>query len=271
MRFLIASGGSGHSQQAVAAGLYLAHLVGAEVVLLAVEARSSAPTGMEKTPILGTDQATVPVEVRHRRGRVDQAILEELRDGAYDLLLLGERRTHRLLTRILGSVVDKVSGRASCPVLIVRGQVDAFHRVLICDSGRSAPGLIDHLVASGLHALFAPDAAVTLLHVMSQISVGPAVEDRQLHADTAQLTALHAPEGLMLEDRMAKLAGIGLKTRPKIRHGPVVREIVAEADTGRADLVVIGAHAVGDWQARLLADLARQIVHQVNRSLLIVR
>ena len=58
--------------------------------------------------------------------------------------------------------------------------------------------------------------------------------------------------------------------QPRIRHGPVVNEILAEAREGGYDLIIIGAHQTRGWQRFLLDNLAHQIVVQADRPVLIV-
>jgi nucleotide-binding universal stress UspA family protein len=61
-----------------------------------------------------------------------------------------------------------------------------------------------------------------------------------------------------------------LITQPKVRHGLVVDEILAEAREGEYDLVVIGAHQPGKGRALLLDNIAKKIIQDINRSLLVV-
>jgi nucleotide-binding universal stress UspA family protein len=56
-----------------------------------------------------------------------------------------------------------------------------------------------------------------------------------------------------------------------VRHGLVVEEILDEAHAGNYDLVVIGAHHYEGWTSFLLDNLARQIITQMDRPVLLVR
>jgi nucleotide-binding universal stress UspA family protein len=64
---------------------------------------------------------------------------------------------------------------------------------------------------------------------------------------------------------------LSVNPRPKVRHGLVVDEIVAEARCEEYDLVVIGANRGEGWRRILLDDLAHQIIVKLNRSILVVR
>jgi nucleotide-binding universal stress UspA family protein len=106
---------------------------------------------------------------------------------------------------------------------------------------------------------------------MSQICAGPGVRDKQLLAEAEELMEEHAPEGELLEQDMKRLELPGVHARPKVRHGLVVDEILAEAQAGDYDLVVIGAHQGESWQRILLDDIAHKILMQMDRPVLVVR
>jgi nucleotide-binding universal stress UspA family protein len=79
-----------------------------------------------------------------------------------------------------------------------------------------------------------------------------------------------ALEGDLLERDIHSLEKSGLHSVPKVRHGLVVDEILAEARSGDYDLIVIGAQRQ-KWQRFLLADLSHQIIEQVDRPVLVVK
>jgi nucleotide-binding universal stress UspA family protein len=105
---------------------------------------------------------------------------------------------------------------------------------------------------------------------MSQISTGPGIMGRQLRAEAEDLILEDAPERHMLERNMEILSQPLIHPHPKIRHGFVVDEILAEAKDGDYDLVIIGAHRREGWQGILLDDLVRKIILQIDRSILVM-
>jgi nucleotide-binding universal stress UspA family protein len=106
---------------------------------------------------------------------------------------------------------------------------------------------------------------------MSQISAGPGVRGKQLRAEVEELMGERTPEGELLLRDLQALERPGVRSRPKVRHGLVVDEILAEVRDGDYDLVVIGAYRGAGWQRILLDDLAHQIVVQLERPVLVVR
>jgi len=125
--------------------------------------------------------------------------------------------------------------------------------------------------AAKLVDLLDGEEEVTVLHVMSQISAGPGVRGKSLRVGVEELMAERSPEGELLERDVEILKGSRIHPHPKVRHGLVVEEILDEARSGDYDLVIIGAHASEGWQRILLDDLARRIITQLDRSVLVVR
>jgi nucleotide-binding universal stress UspA family protein len=85
------------------------------------------------------------------------------------------------------------------------------------------------------------------------------------------LIAEYAPEGELLERDIQMLEQPGLHLIPKVRHGLVVDEILAEVSSGGYDLVVIGARLTQGPQRFLLENIAHQIIMKIRRPILVVR
>jgi nucleotide-binding universal stress UspA family protein len=216
--------------------------------------------------ILGSTHFTI----RQLIGEPLRVTLAELKQASYDMLIIGESQAplagvHTLRERI----AHRLAEQSPCPVLIVRSQVRPFKRILMCDSGAETSVLRRFVIQ--VAELLAGEEEITVLHVMSQISAGPGVPDRQLLADVQELIAEGAPEGRLLSQDLRLLERQGIHPTAKVRHGLVVDEILAEARSGNYDLVVIGAHRGEGWQRFLLDDLAHKILAQMDRPVLVVR
>jgi nucleotide-binding universal stress UspA family protein len=61
------------------------------------------------------------VEIKCLRGHPAQQIVECADQGAFDLIVLGNRGHHGFFSRLLGGTADRVSDHAHCDVLIVKG------------------------------------------------------------------------------------------------------------------------------------------------------
>jgi nucleotide-binding universal stress UspA family protein len=288
MRILIAIDGSPGTGAVLSLGTYLtrSHLADPAPVLLTVarreEDRACAGQALsEACQSLGV----ALTQSKLRIGRPDHEILDEVWQGRYELVVVGEGWRPR---RPLACAQDRltaarVAERAPCPVFAVLGrahplgQERPIRRILLCDSGaRSALNAIGGSApplgpfTAELAGLLGGEEEVTVLHVMSQLSAGPGVRGRQLRADVDELVAEHTPEGELVAEDVQALSRPGIHPQAKVRHGLVVKEILTEAHGGDYDLVVIGAHQAKGWQRFLLDDLAHQILLNIDRTVLVV-
>lgn len=272
MRVLIATGGASHSEVAVRLGAQISQLFGAKpTVLTVVKHEEDKP---DAKPILQRAEelmktAVSPVRTKIRIGNPAEEIVREAEQVKYDLIIIGERSSHRLLKRLIGPTAQHVIEQSSTPVLIAKQRVEPIHRILLCDSGAQTPTLLKRF-ADRLPKLLTADSQVTLLHVMSQITAYPGIRGTQLRAEAEELMEAHTPEGEILQQDIQILERLGVHPKPKVRHGLVVDEILDEAQVGDYDLIVIGAHRSNGWPSILLDDLARQIVLKADRPVLVM-
>lgn len=273
MHMLVATGGAQHSTFALWVANELATPT-TEVTVLCVahsaydRARAEQVAEQARTLWL-SDQVHINTHVRV--GRPGEEIVRMAEAGAYDLIILGERSPHRMLTRVLGSVVAHVATNAPCPVLIAKGARSPRAHILICDSGGSRPSIATLFGRYEWVCRWAAETDVTVLHIMSQITAGPGVRGKQLQADAAGLIADHTPEGTLLARDLAFLQNCGVNAAAKVRHGLVLEEILAEVNAGDYGLIVIGAHRRAGWQGYLLTDLSQQIIGRSQYSVLLLR
>ena len=277
MQILVATGGASHSVVAVTFAAHLARLSPATLAVLTVvkaeRERASAERILANArflldPLLAREQYTLHFRVGHPA----EEIIAEAERGAYQLVVVGEKQHPGLLSRFgMGSTALRLVEHAPCPVVVVKGQVGPVERLLICDSGLEQESNLVERVRGQLPALLRKAREITVLHVMSQIGAGPGVDGHLLRADAAQLIEERAFEGELLDHDVALLEAAGYVTRPKVRHGLVVDEILAEAREGDYDIVIIGAHHGQGWRRILLDDISHQIVVGLDRPVLVVR
>lgn len=79
---------------------------------------------MEKFP----ESKSVMIIPDIRRGTPYEVILKEQEDKNVDLIVIASHGTTGLLKHLLGSVAEKVSRSAKCPVLLIRADTDNKER-----------------------------------------------------------------------------------------------------------------------------------------------
>ncbi|MCA9950374.1 MAG: universal stress protein [Anaerolineales bacterium] len=272
MHILVATGGSTHSNIALQQCLSIAKLCVVEATILSVIEREDDEP--EANAILAQATALLDTAVRSlttkiRIGSPHEEIVAEAATEIYDLLILGEKSQLSLLARLMGPTAQRVIAQTEHPVLLAKQDAHILHRILLCESGVLSLSLVDRLAAQ-LPDLLECAQEVTLLHVMSQISAAPWVEGQDLQAGAKELMVAQTPEGEWLVHDLEVLQQVEVAVTPKVRHGLVIEEILAEASDGRYDLIVIGAHPSEGWQRFLLEDVAAQIVLKAERPVLVI-
>lgn len=273
MRVLLATGGPGQTEIGIRQLMLLAQSTSVRPTVLSVIKHAEEQNEGEEILAHAArllDPVFDTVAYKTRVGQPWEEIVREGETGNYDLLMMGQRQSRPLLTRIRGLVTQKVVARTSLPVLIAKREARPLHRILICDSGAQSPSLLK-LFRIHLPAILAGATDVTVMHVMSQISAAPGIRGEDLQSTAEQLIEAGTPEGAILEQDLAYLEELDLELHAKVRHGLVVDEIATEARSDDYDLVVIGAHRDEGLPRFLLDDLAHELVLDVDRAILVVR
>jgi nucleotide-binding universal stress UspA family protein len=209
-------------------------------------------------------------QTRIRVGHPAEEIVREAEQSGCDLVIVADKQHRDWVTRFfLGSTAQRVVEYAPCPVMVAKGEIGPIRRILLCDSGADSSALVDY--TARLADLIGEDIEVTVLHVMSQMSAGPGVVGKQLRASTEELIQQDSPEGELLSRDIRMLDELNVHPRPKVRHGLVVEEVLAEARSQDYDLIVIGAHRGEGWHRILLDDLARQIIQKASRPVFVAK
>jgi len=280
MRILIAIYGSAHDKAALYLGARLALRSASPPTLLTIRPTKAKPSAVPPHADDYLLNMGLKVEQLHRSGEPAELIVGEATAGGYDLIILGDGQDNGVLDRVRSTPISlRIIRHSPCPALIVKGASHPVQRILLCDSGAENPstglGLVDgpscfQRFTRQLASLFAEDAEITVLHVMSQMSAGPGVRGQQLRARAGELIQEHTPEGELLARDVQTLEHAHLRTHAEVRHGLVVDEIRDEARSGDYDLVVIGAHRARGWRRVLLEDLTHKLVLQLDRPVLVV-
>ncbi len=273
MRVLIATGGAAQSEIAMRQLAELALTVPVHATVLNV---------IHSAHDQGTSEAVLAHAVELLEGFVEAVdtltvvgtpadeIVRESQTGDYDLILMGDRRSHSLLSRLRGAVTQQVVSQSDLPVLVAKQEARPIQRILICDSGAQSPTLLQ-LFSRRLPGLLKNVTEIALLHVMSQISAAPGITGVDLRASAEELIDAETFEGTILERDVAFLERLNLSPTAIVRHGLVVDEIVEEARAGDYDLVVIGAHREANLPWYLLDDQARDLLLALDRATLVIR
>ena len=271
MRILICIDGSRYAEEAIRFGGLIARGAKAYLTLLGViegpdEAEKVRKSLEGARDLLAQDVAAL--ETRTKMGHAAEEILSETEEREYDLVIVGSRGRRGITRFLLGSTAARIVQHAPISVLIVKGKRPSLGKILICTGGEERG---EEDVRFGGMIARSTGAQVTILHVMSQLALTPEARLEDLEATEEELLERETRETAHLRKGLQILRELGVAGKVKIRRGLVVKEILAEAEEGGYDLLVIGAHAAPGLYRFLLNDLTTQIVLGSPGPVLVVK
>ncbi len=271
MRILIFTDGSRRSERAIRFSKPLARAMAAEVTVLGAE-RRPRPEGDLREALVKAQKILkedgVMARTLLRSGLPHQELLRETRSGKYDLLVAGSLGCRGLTRLLFGNRSDyRIIRQLEIPTLLVRRPRKTLSKVLICNSGsgpseaivRFAGQIVGSVGARTrvLHVTPSPPAMYATLNGMDEQLVeflGSATREAQAVANGARA-----------------LRECGVNPQLRLRRGLVVDEILAEAEEGGYDLIVIGARPLEGCSGLLLSDVAKSVIRHAKRPVLVVK
>jgi nucleotide-binding universal stress UspA family protein len=257
------------AKPAIQYGALIARLTGASITLLHAPEKRADKRDVERVLQAAVDLLPgLDVRTQFRVDNPVTGVLDEIRGGEYDMVILRARKAIRYRQRLGQKVARIVAQESPISVLTVKGKDTKLERILICTGGKAVANVV---ISEGAMLAKAAGSRVTLLHVapsLPSMYTGMDAMDEGLEAVLKSDT----PLGQHLRESAQLLDEYGVDARIELKHGDVAEEILAEAESGSYDLVVIGAarddNRLKEW---LLGDVTRTIVNHANCSVLIVR
>lgn len=195
------------------------------------------------------------------RGKIAEKILSYATSTEPDLIVMGSRSRGELAGLLLGSVSHEVAMRANCPVVIVPAATTTTispRRILLVVDGE---GDLKRPVAVTAELAHAVNAEVDVVCVDRTLGDGDEKGDNSAtnpdEEAVAEAAATLMKDGLTVKRRMIdNVRGFA----PEIS-----REVLARG----ADMVVIGARAIGLMGGDIAAGAAEAVVHRTRRPVVV--
>jgi nucleotide-binding universal stress UspA family protein len=269
MKILLCVVGMPYVEAAVLAGAIVASATQSSVTLLHVIHSEDDRVAGDRALAAACDILSgLMVNTRIRQGDPVKQILAEVREGDYDLTIIGARQESGLTQQLLGSVAQKVVRHVPTSVLVAREVGASLDRILICTGGKS---MAEPVIEAGARLAEAARAQVTLLHVTS---IAPLMYTGFLEVEEklSRLLKTDTPTARHLRHGAEILGQHQLAAKTRLRHGVAADEILRETREGNYDLVVVGAPgAAGRLREWLLGNVTRQVVEHAPCSVLVVK
>ncbi|MBL6279915.1 universal stress protein [Micromonospora fiedleri] len=196
-------------------------------------------------------------------GAAPAVMLAEAADAA--LLVLGSRGLGGFAGLLLGSVAVQLSARASCPVLVVRGEQRADGPVMVGVDGSPAS---DEAIGFAFEEAARRDTELVAVH--SWLYPAPAGPGDILPL-VYDLDAFREQEEQVLADAVARWSPRypQVPVRQLLVRGSPARALVEQSRD--AQLVVVGARGRGALAGLLLGSVSHAVLHHADAPVVVVR
>ena len=205
------------------------------------------------------------------RGRPATVLIDEARQVGADLIVTGSRGHGPIASLILGSISGELVETAPIPVLVARGSAAA--RVLFATDGSPSAREAEEILATW--PIF-DQATIRVLSVAEVVrpwhtGIAPTLYAAAIEAHREQLEAAKSEFESVAADAAARLRGANRTADSVLRVGDAAAEIVEEASTWPADLVILGSRGLTGLPRIVLGSVARNVLQGSGRSTLVVR
>lgn len=263
---LIATDGSDDCAGAIRTGIALARSCGARLIGLSIavdnpEYSTLVPNLQEAAEAHARealksfiDEAGESAEATTRRASDPaEGIVNAAGELSADLIVIAESDKSDLTRMMLGDTTAKVIGRAACPVLVVPRSAHLWDtRILLATDGSPHSE-----AAAELAGYFAAQAGLPV----SVVSVVTSSHNDESHKDAECVVAA----------AVERLTGMGLRADGQVEEGRPDEAIVKAAESGGADLIVIGSHGRTGLTKILLGSVAERVIGHSPCPVLVVR
>ena len=203
-------------------------------------------------------------------GKIVTKVLNEARQGDYDLLIIGAylRTKLSLSPQPLSAASWSIIKRTRVSVLVIHeAQPDLAH-ILICTGGQA---ISEPAIEAGAQLAKACNGDVSLLHVAGAIpSMYTGLDE--IEETLPELLSSGTPIAQHLRRGAALLDKYVIPSQLKLRHGVVQEEILRELSLGDYDLIVTGSPESSQGLRRLLlGDVVENVIKNSSIPVLIVK
>jgi nucleotide-binding universal stress UspA family protein len=205
------------------------------------------------------------------RGRPATVLIDEAQRFTADVLVAGSRGHGPIASLVLGSVSAELVDHASIPVLVARRS--EAKRILFASDGSPSSSHAEDVLGRWL--IF-DNATIRVLSVAEVIrpwhtGIAPTMYRQVVESYAKDLDAAKTEHDAIARDAADRLATGARAADARLRVGDAAAEIIEEATSWEADLVVMGSRGLTGVSRVLLGSVARNVLQGSPSSVLVVR
>ncbi len=182
-----------------------------------------------------------------------ETVLQLVKDWGYDLVVIGNRSETQSERFSLGSVTEKISMYAQCPVLIVKRKTNIAKLLVAVDGSEQADKALGYAVQMAQNF----GANITLLHV----------ENAKLFR--LEPKAIGEVGEQILSNAETRVKKVDFDRR--LEYGRPAETIIKIAKREDYDIIVIGSRGLSSAKRFLLGSVSADVSMHARKSVLIVR
>jgi len=208
------------------------------------------------------------VEIDVLFGRAADVIVAEAERFGADLVVIGSRGRGGIASMLLGSVSAEVVDRAPCPVLVAR--VGTLTRILLAEDGSSSAAAGARVIADLPPLRSLPVDVVSVVDVpVPYVTEAPPLAAPVIRSYQELLPHVRAEHERLARERATALSAAGIDASSGTREGDAAAEIIAAAEHGRSDVIVIGSRGQTGLTRLVLGSVARGVLFHAPCSVLV--
>lgn len=226
--------------------------------------------------LAATEQAlshvTASLSLAERHGHAAEEIVRLATELPADLIVVGSHGRRGLARFLLGSTCERVARHATCPVLVIRGDVRPIRRVLIgLDGSECSEDAVEWLRTFPwpLDAELRLVTVIPNLHSLARehFVLMPPLVPQPVAFDIWQREQAQQH----LRATAACFVRPDLKVVTNVRSGDPLPVLLEAAREEGADLIVVGSHGYGAFDRLLLGSVSENLLRHAPCSVLVVR
>jgi len=228
-----------------------------------VEAEQAAVVGRLTAPDRTVDAVLL-------RGRPASGLVDQAREFAADLVIVGSRGHGSIASLLLGSVSAEVVDHARCPVLVARRST--LERVVFATDGSESAAAAEDVLARWPIFASVPIRVVSVADVVRPWTTGiaPTMYTQVLNAYAKDVAEAQAEHLAIATGSAKRLTDAGRRADVEMRKGDAAAAVIGVAQESGADLIVVGSRGQSGLKRIVLGSVARNVLAAGDASVLVV-
>ncbi len=257
-----------YATPAIRLGGQIAGALKGSITLLYIRGEGESPESADQVINQAKSLLSGEVKAKIEQKKPVQAVLDEIEQQDYQIVVLMARHALRFRERIREKIGRKIARTAPISVLVVKREQPGLERILICTGGQKYS---EPVVQLGVQIAAGAGASATVMHVTNPLPLMYTGLDT-MEETLDELLQTETPTAQHLRWAAGMLEDLQVEGSVELRRGDVVDEILQQAEAGDHDLLVIGASlAASQLRQFFLSDVTWDVVNLARCPVLVVR